>query len=80
MYITVIPKHIEKFTKFKEKESRLLYHLEGEDDEAFLATLAEVSKECQAVIHAYCLMTNYYHLLVETLKAQFFDDYSFNKP
>lgn len=44
-------------------------YLEDEDYEVFLATLAEVTKEYQAVIHAYCLMTNHYHLLVETPKA-----------
>jgi REP element-mobilizing transposase RayT len=44
-------------------------YLEDEDYEIFLGTLAEVTKEYHGVIHAYCLMTNRYHLLVETPKA-----------
>ena len=36
------------------------------DREAFLAYLASASERYGAVIHAYCLMTNHYHLLVET--------------
>ncbi len=44
-------------------------YLEDKDYESFLVTLAEVTKEYHAVIHAYCLMTNHYHLLVETPKA-----------
>ena len=39
------------------------------DFELFLTTLAEVTKEHSAIIHAYCLMTNHYHLLIETPKA-----------
>jgi len=34
--------------------------------EAFLGTLAEVVERFGVVIHAYCLMTNHYHLLVQT--------------
>ena len=37
--------------------------------EAFLNTLKEASERYDAVIHAYCLMTNHYHLLIETPKA-----------
>jgi putative transposase len=37
--------------------------------EAFLETLKEVVERFDAVIHAYCLMGNHYHLLVETPKA-----------
>ena len=44
-------------------------YLEDKDYEVFLTTLAEVTKEYDAVIHAYCLMTNHYHLLIETPKA-----------
>jgi REP element-mobilizing transposase RayT len=41
-----------------------------EDDYGlFLTTLAEASKDYSAIIHAYCLMTNHYHLLIETPKA-----------
>ena len=42
---------------------------DDDDYEVFLNTLSEVTKEYNAVIHAYCLMTNHYHLLVETPKA-----------
>jgi REP-associated tyrosine transposase len=35
----------------------------------FLKTLKEVSEQFDAIIHAYCLMTNHYHLLIETPKA-----------
>ena len=37
--------------------------------EAFLETLKEVVERFDAVIHAYCLMGNHYHLLIETPKA-----------
>lgn len=37
--------------------------------EAFLHTLKEVSEQFDAIIHAYCLMSNHYHLLIETPKA-----------
>ncbi|MFW2440166.1 MAG: transposase [Arenicellales bacterium] len=37
--------------------------------EVFLETLQEASKRFDAVIHAYCLMKNHYHLLIETPRA-----------
>lgn len=37
--------------------------------EAFLQSLAEAWERFQAVIHAYCLMGNHYHLLIETPEA-----------
>ena len=37
--------------------------------QAFLDTLAEAQQRFQCVIHAYCLMGNHYHLLVETPNA-----------
>ena len=37
--------------------------------ESFLRTLKEASEQFDAVIHGYCLMTNHYHLLIETPKA-----------
>jgi len=37
--------------------------------ELFLKTLEEACSEFSAIIHAYCLMTNHYHLLIETPKA-----------
>lgn len=41
-------------------------YLEDEDFERFLTVLSEVCERYNWVIHAYCLMTNHYHLLVET--------------
>ena len=35
----------------------------------FLKCLREVCEQFEAVIHAYCLMTNHYHLLIETPQA-----------
>ena len=37
--------------------------------EAFLTTLKEASERHDAIIHAYCLMSNHYHLLIETPQA-----------
>ncbi len=37
--------------------------------EEFLKCLKEAREQFDAVIHAYCLMTNHYHLLIETPKA-----------
>ncbi|NOU52150.1 hypothetical protein HG263_16600 [Pseudoalteromonas sp. JBTF-M23] len=37
--------------------------------QAFLATLAEAHARFDCIIHAYCLMSNHYHLLIETPKA-----------
>ena len=39
---------------------------DDEDREAFLRILAEVVERDHWVCHAFCLMTNHYHLLVET--------------
>ena len=36
---------------------------------AFLDTLAESHERFDAIIHTYCLMTNHYHLLVQTPRA-----------
>ena len=40
--------------------------LDDADREAFLATLAEAAGRWGWLCHAHCLMTNHYHLLVET--------------
>ena len=37
--------------------------------EAFFTTLEEAQKRFKCVIHAYCLMSNHYHLLLETPNA-----------
>ena len=34
--------------------------------DAFLNTLAEAHRRFGAILHAYCLMDNHYHLLIET--------------
>ena len=39
------------------------------DRERFLAVLADVVKDFNWVCHAYCLMSNHYHLLIETPDA-----------
>jgi len=36
---------------------------------AFLQTLNEAHSRFDAIIHAYCLMGNHYHLLIETPRA-----------
>ncbi|MFA5867129.1 MAG: transposase [Actinomycetota bacterium] len=38
----------------------------NKDREAFLVILEEAAKRFNVLIHGYCLMTNHYHLLVET--------------
>ncbi|WP_095211313.1 transposase [Endozoicomonas ascidiicola] len=42
---------------------------EDADFQLFLATLAEVCDRFNWVIHSFCLMTNHYHLVVETPDA-----------
>ncbi len=41
-------------------------YIDDEDRSNFLSLLAQVSKDYNWLIHAYCLMDNHYHLLVET--------------
>ena len=41
-------------------------YLDDVDREVYLAVLNDVCERFNWVIHAYCLMTNHYHLLVET--------------
>ena len=43
--------------------------LEDRDCEVFLVLLGKVVKRLGWKVHAYCLMTNHYHLLVETPNA-----------
>lgn len=40
--------------------------LDDKDRRGFLKWIADVAKTHNLIIHAYCLMTNHYHLLVET--------------
>jgi len=44
-------------------------YLDDEDKERFLEVLADVCERFNWVLHAYCLMTNHYHLLIETPDA-----------
>jgi len=44
-------------------------YLDNADRESFLITLSEVVSRFGWVCHAYCLMSNHYHLVIETPKA-----------
>ena len=46
-------------------ERRNIY-LEPEDYEFFLDLLLKLTEEYEIIIHTFCLMTNHYHLLLET--------------
>ncbi|MEJ6122035.1 transposase [Vibrio sp. 2-Bac 85] len=48
---------------------RNIIYLQDDDFELFLAILADVCDRYNWVVHAYCLMSNHYHLLVETPDA-----------
>ena len=41
----------------------------NKDREVFLSILDDVCEKCHWVCHAYCLMSNHYHLLLETPEA-----------
>ncbi len=41
-------------------------YLDEQDFEVFIDVLSRVCERFNWVIHSYCLMTNHYHLLVET--------------
>ncbi len=47
-------------------DGREAIFLDDDDRYLFLGGLAEVVRDCNWVVHAYCLMDNHYHLLVET--------------
>lgn len=49
-------------------EKREIFLEEG-DWRRFFSLLKEVSQRYRAIIHAYCLMKNHYHLLLETTRA-----------
>jgi len=46
--------------------ARQVIFLNGEDFADFLSVLASVVKRYHFLLHAYCLMDNHYHLLIET--------------
>jgi putative transposase len=48
---------------------RNVIYLQDDDFELFLQILANVCERYNWVVHAYCLMSNHYHLLVETPDA-----------
>lgn len=41
-------------------------YLDVEDREMYLGVLGEVCERFNWIVHAYCLLTNHYHLLIET--------------
>ncbi len=41
---------------------------DDQDREAFLGVLAEVVERFNWICHAYCLMTNHYHAVIETVE------------
>jgi len=43
--------------------------LDDQDRESFLSVLGLVAKRYNVLCHAYCLMDNHYHLLLETPDA-----------
>lgn len=48
---------------------RGLIFLEDTDKAIFLNELADVIKRYNWICHSYCLMSNHYHLLIETIEA-----------
>ncbi|MCP4324970.1 MAG: transposase [Alteromonadales bacterium] len=50
-------------------DDRKKIYFEEADFELFLTTLSDVCEQYNWIIHAYCLMTNHYHLLIETPDA-----------
>jgi REP-associated tyrosine transposase len=51
------------------ERGRVKVYRTKEDYEAFLQTLEEAVERFGIVIHAYCLMSNHYHLLLQTPRA-----------
>ena len=49
--------------------ARVRIYEQARDRELFLGIFSEVVKRFNWLCHAYCLMDNHYHLLVETLKG-----------
>ncbi|MGB3751901.1 MAG: transposase [Arcobacteraceae bacterium] len=47
--------------------------LDGDDFDKFLSILYKVCKQYSISLHAYCLMTNHYHLLIETKEPNISD-------
>jgi len=53
-------------------ERRIVFH-EEEDFDKFLETLSFVAKTYALHVHAFCLMNNHYHLLIETTEENISD-------
>ena len=51
---------------FTRGNDRNLIYLQDDDFELFLQILANVCERYKWVVHGYCLMSNHYHLLVES--------------
>lgn len=49
-------------------DERVIFH-DDEDREFFLDTLTDVAERYHWICHAYCLMDNHYHLVIETLEG-----------
>lgn len=49
-------------------EKRDIY-LEAEDYDYFLTLLLKLTQDFEIIVHAFCLMTNHYHLLLETKQS-----------
>lgn len=47
--------------------------LDGDDFDKFLSILQEVYEQYNINLHSYCLMTNHYHLLIETTERNISD-------
>ena len=47
-------------------DQREAIFLEDEDRQKFLGTLGEACQKTEWQVHAYCLMSNHFHLVVET--------------
>ena len=71
-------KEVIKISKKRIRYPGAIYHIMGrgnrhmdiftdeEDREYFLALLEDINGKYPFVIHSYCLMTNHYHILIET--------------
>ena len=47
-------------------DGREAIYLDDKDRESFLSVFGAVCERCNWMCHAYCLMGNHYHLLIET--------------
>jgi putative transposase len=52
-------------------EKKAIYQ-DDQDREAFLSSLEQVNKRYHWICHAYCLVNNHYHLVIETPDGNLF--------